>query len=118
MGADVKRMAELLKSGATMLPETCPECGTPLFKQGNDIICPKCNRTVVIVRGPEDEAKLLAEQTLESTEQIILAKIQEIGVSVKVEKDPERLLQLGNVLSTWLGALERIRRLKSATAAS
>jgi UPF0148 protein len=112
MGEDVKRMADLLKSGATMLPETCPECGTPLFRKGNDIICPKCNRAVIIIRSPEDEAKLVSDQTLENTEQVILAKIQDINRSIKEEKDPERLAQFGNALSTWLEALERTRRLK------
>jgi UPF0148 protein len=114
MGADVKRMSELLKSGAAMLSETCPECGTPLFKLGNDVICPKCNRTVVIIKGPEDEAKLATGQALENTEQIVLAKIQETNASIKNERDPDRLLQLGNLLASWLEALEKVRKLKAS----
>lgn len=113
MGADVKRMAELLKSGAAMLSETCPECGTPLFKLGNDVICPKCNRTVLIIKGSEDEAKLATGQTLENTEKIILSKIQETNMSIKNESDPDRLLQLGSLLACWLEALEKVRGLKS-----
>jgi len=112
MGAEVKRMAELLKAGATMLSDTCPECGTPLFKMGEGIFCPKCNRPVVIVKSTEDESKIASEHVLANTEQTILKKIRETDESIRREKDPEKLIQLGTALSGWLTALERIRRLK------
>ena len=112
MCAEVKRMAELLKTGATMLSDICPECGTPLFKMGEGIFCPKCNRPVVMVKSTEDESKIAAEHVLTNTERTILTKIRETDESIKGEKDPEKLIQLGNALSGWLTALERIRRLK------
>ncbi len=112
MCAEVKRMAELLKAGATMLSDICPECGTPLFKMCEEIFCPKCNRPVVMVKSTEDESKIAAENVLANTERTILTKIRETDESIKREKDPEKLIQLGNSLSGWLTALERIRRLK------
>jgi len=112
MCAEVKRMAELLKAGAAMLSDVCPECGTPLFKMGEEIFCPKCNRPVVRVKSSEDERKMVAEHVLANTEQTILTKIRETDESIKRETDPEKLIQLGNALSGWLTALERIRRLK------
>ena len=37
----VKKAAELLRQGATMLEEPCPICKMPLFKLKNgDIVCP------------------------------------------------------------------------------
>ena len=113
MGIDVKKMAELLKSGATMLSETCPECGTPLFRKGRDTFCPKCNKPVVIIQSAEQETRLMADRVLENSEQTLLAKIQEMNVAMKNENDPERLVAYGNAMSTWLDAIEKLRRLRT-----
>ncbi len=112
MGIEVKKMAELLKSGASMLQETCPQCGTPLFRRGTETFCAKCNRPVVIVRNAEDETRLATDQILESTEQTLLAKIQQLNTALKLETDPSRLLIYGRALKSWLEAIDGIRRLK------
>jgi UPF0148 protein len=116
VGIDVKKMAELLKSGATMLQETCPECHTPLFRKGKETFCPKCNRQVVIIQSAEDEARLLTDRVLESSEQTLLAKIQEINIAMKNETDPEKLITYGDALTSWLTAIEKLRRLKGQRA--
>jgi len=110
---DVKRMAELLKSGATMLQQTCPECGTPLFRRGRDTFCPNCNKPVVIIQSAEDETRLASERILETSEQTLFAKIQEINLALKNETDPQKLVAYGNALASWLTAIEKLRRLKS-----
>jgi len=114
---EVKRMAELLKSGATMLPETCPECGTPLFRKGSETFCPRCNKPVVIVRSSEEESRLMAERVFEDSEETLLSKIREVNMAMKIEKEPERLVLYGNALASWLDALERLRRLRRQDAA-
>jgi len=106
-------MADLLKSGATMLQQACPQCGTPLFRKGKETFCPKCNRPVVIIESAEDENRLLTMQILESTEQTLLTKIKEINSAIRAESDPERLVTYGNALSTWLSAIEKLRSLKA-----
>jgi UPF0148 protein len=111
--AQVKKMAELLKSGATMLSEVCPECGTPLFRKGKETFCPKCNKPVVIIQSAEQETRFKADQVLEESEQTLLSKIHEINVALKNETDPQKLLLFGNTLASWLGALEKLRRLRS-----
>jgi len=113
VGVEVKKMAELLKSGASMLSETCPECGTPLFRKGSETFCPKCNKAVVIIQSAEQETRLKADRILEDSEQTLLARIQEANVAMKNEKDPGKLLEYGNALASWLGALEKLRRLRS-----
>jgi len=113
VGMDVKRMAELLKSGATMLQQTCPECGTPLFRRGRDTFCPNCNKPVVIIQSAEDETRLASERILETSEQTLFAKIQEINLALKNETDPQKLVAYGNALASWLTAIEKLRRLKS-----
>ena len=105
-------MAELLKSGASMLQETCPQCGTPLFRRGTETFCAKCNRPVVIIRNAEDETRLMTNQILDSTEQTLLTKIQQVNVALKTETDPSRLLTYGSALKTWLEAIDNLRRLK------
>jgi UPF0148 protein len=113
MSMDVKKMAELLKSGATMLQETCPECGTPLFRRGKETFCPQCNRPVVIVQTAEDETRLATDKIFDTSEQTLLTKIQEVNLALKNETDPDKLVAYGNALSSWLTAIEKLRRLKS-----
>jgi UPF0148 protein len=117
LGVDVKGMAELLKSGATMLSETCPECGTPLFRRGKETFCAKCNKPVVIIQTSEDESRLKAETIFESSEQTLMTKIQEINLALKNEKDPDKLVAYGNALSSWLSAIEKLRRLRAQESA-
>jgi UPF0148 protein len=109
---DVKRMADLLKSGATMLSDVCPECGSPLFKIKGEIFCAKCNKPVVYARATGPEATLPPTMLLDSLEQTIIAKITETNEMLKLEKDPERLSAYSNLVFGWLSMLEKIRNLK------
>ena len=95
-----------------MLQETCPECHTPLFRRGKETFCPKCNRQVVIIESAEEEAHLLTDKVLESSEATLLSKIQEINVAMKKETDPEKLIAYGNALTVWLTAIEKLRKLR------
>ncbi|MBS7625884.1 hypothetical protein KEJ51_02420 [Candidatus Bathyarchaeota archaeon] len=113
MSAELKRMSDLLKSGATMMSEACPECGSPLFKVGSDIICAKCNKPVVILRAAEEESKIIGSRILDDLEQTVLSKIREMNSVISSEGDVERLTQYGRALSTWLETLEKVRRLRS-----
>jgi len=113
MGAEVKRMADLLRSGAVMLKETCPVCATPLFRLGKDTFCAKCNRPVAIVKSAEEEVRLASQQVLDGLEQAILEKIGELNVAVKNERELVRLRELGEAVKTYLSALEQVRKLRS-----
>ncbi|MEM3003694.1 MAG: Sjogren's syndrome/scleroderma autoantigen 1 family protein [Candidatus Bathyarchaeia archaeon] len=112
MSSELKRMSELLKSGATMLSEACPECGSPLFKVGSDIICAKCNKPVVILKAAEEEDRVLGDRVLGELEQTIMGKIKDISRAIDSENDMEKLTLYGRMLSTWLDALDRIKKLK------
>ena len=92
-----------------MLAYTCPACGTPLFKIGNEIKCPKCNKRVVIVTGSEDETKLLKAKVLDNTEQTLLKKVSDIQLAIQKENDPETLRKLTENLTGLLSALEKLR---------
>jgi UPF0148 protein len=114
MGAEVKRMADLLRSGATMLQETCPVCATPLFRLGKDTFCPKCNRPVAIVKSAEEEVKLASQQVLDNLDQTVLEKIAELNAAIKNEHGLTPLRELGEAVKTYLFVLEQVRKLRSS----
>ena len=113
MGEEVKRMADLLRSGAVMLQVACPVCATPLFKHGKDTFCAKCNRPVVILKSAEEEVSFAGQQILDRLEQTVLEKIVEFDVAIKKERDLVPIREFGEAIKTYLSALEQIRRLKS-----
>src|SRR5205809_557159 len=114
MSDDVKRMADLLKSGATMLSDVCPNCGSPLFKVKGEIFCAKCNKPVVHARATGPQATVSASMLLESVEQTVIGKISETNELLKLEKDPERLSAYSNLVFGWLSMLEKLTNLKKS----
>jgi UPF0148 protein len=115
MSDEVKRMADLLKSGATMLSDTCPQCKSPLFKLKDELLCVKCNRPVVVIKATDDESGVVAAQALGRLEQTTLMKIDEINSALKVERDSEKIEKLRLSLSDWLTVVERVRKLRSVS---
>lgn len=104
----MKEMAELLRKGASMLSETCPRCGTPLFElPGGEIICPTCQRTVKIVSGDSDE-DVRQQGSLEETLRNKIGFIQDL---LEKEKDPVRMRDLTQTLILLLNARERVKKL-------
>lgn len=65
-----------------------------------------------MIRNAEDETRLATDQILDSTEQTLLAKIQQVNAALKTESDPEKLVAYGNALKTWLDTIDRLRKLK------
>ena len=107
-------MADLLRSGAAMLQETCPVCATPLFRLGKDTFCPKCNRPVAIVKSAEEEVKLASQQVLDNLDQAVLEKIAELNAAIKNEHALVPLRELGEAVKTYLSVLDQVRKLRSA----
>lgn len=111
---EMKQMAELLRSGATMLSYSCPECASPLFRlKTGEIWCAKCDRRVVIVREGE-EASVQAGTRLETLERALVDKLVSMGERLSQETDPENLKAVAEVLNTLLASLERLRKIRKA----
>ena len=105
----MKQMAELLRKGATMLSESCPECNTPLFKlKDGSLVCPMCNKPVVMVSADAD-TEVMAQQG--SIDQTLLNKVKEIQGMLETETEPERINKLLETLMLLLDARERVRKL-------
>ncbi|UCH01731.1 MAG: hypothetical protein JSV20_07760 [Candidatus Bathyarchaeota archaeon] len=110
---NLKRMADLLKSGATMLSDSCPECSSPLFKIRGEIWCPTCNKQVLIVKEGESASNLIGQSMFDSVEKIVLSKLQQNIQQIKKEEAPSKLNELGVLVLMWLDVLEKIKELKS-----
>jgi len=106
----VKKMAELLKSGAAMLAETCPVegCNLPLFKlKSGEVVCPVHGR-VFLVKTDEEarmiESEIGTKTILDKLERAVLKAINdELSSS---ELDTDRII-------SYLEILERLYRIKS-----
>ncbi len=108
----MKEMAELLRSGATMMSQSCPECGSPLFRlKSGDIWCAKCQRQVVIVKEGE-EAIAEAGAQLVTLEKTLVDKLSSIEEWLSAETDLDRLQLLAEVVNALLVSLERLRRIR------
>lgn len=55
----------------------------------------------------------MTDRVLEDSEQILLGKIQELNLAMRNEREPEKLIEYGNALSSWLGSIEKLRRLRT-----
>jgi len=112
-GKNLKAMADLLRQGATLTELPCPACSSPLFKmKSGDLWCAKCQKRVVVVKEGESPSEVTSPVMLTSLESTILSKIQEVERKIKEETDFEQLNKLGNILSTLLENLEKVRKIK------
>jgi len=102
-------MAKLLRSGATMLGEHCPACGTPIFKlRDGSLYCPSCGKPVV--RG-EEGGRAMAEAVKGSLDESLMAKVKEIQALLEEETDLEALNAILDTLMRLLEAREKLRKL-------
>jgi len=108
--AGIKKAAELLRQGATMLDIACPICNMPLFRLKNgDIVCPNHGK-VYLVKNEEEEKKVSLSLTLDSIEQTLFKNMNIVVDKLKSDPmDSEALLQI----IRYLDAIERIRKIKS-----
>ena len=108
--AGIKKAAELLRQGATMLDMACPICNMPLFRLKNgDIVCPNHGK-VYVVKNEEEEKKVSLSLTLDFIEQTLFKNMNVVVDKLKSDPmDSEALLQM----IRYLDAIERIRKIKS-----
>lgn len=113
---DSKIMADLLRSGYTMLNLACPECNNPLFRnKNNETFCPICNKKIIFkkdIKGQSSSSRISdslndtkTNLDLSSLQQIIEEKITYISNILKdetqinlIERNLKILLQLFKLL--------------------
>lgn len=108
----VKKAAELLRQGATMLDMACPICHMPLFKLKNgDVVCPTHGK-VYLVKDDEEEKKITSRISLDNLEDTLLKMMNSIVEKLKNDPmDSDSLMQI----IRYLDAIERIKRIKSSS---
>jgi UPF0148 protein len=111
MNEQVKKMAELLRSGATMLQDVCPTCGSPLFRFKDKIFCAKCGAlSSKVSDAPMSDDTETVVTKLTST---VLRKLIELDVEVNKTTEFEKLYKLAKVVLTLLKTLELLTRLRT-----
>ena len=110
----IKRMADLLRQGATLTDLSCPACSSPLFRlKDGTLWCAKCEKKVVVVKEGEEPEKA-SNTTYYKLEATLLAKVQNIQDKIQNTEDVEELQKLSITLSELLGNLEKIKKMKKA----
>jgi UPF0148 protein len=110
MNEQIKKMAELLRSGATMLQEVCPTCGSPLFRFEDRVFCAKCG--ALSSKGSDAAKSDNTEAVVAQFTSTVLKKLTELDVEVSKTTDFEKLYKLAKVVLTLLKALELLTRLR------
>ena len=108
----IRQMAELLKKGATLLNETCPECKTLLFRDGDRIFCPTCQRRVVIVKDQEEISKFYRENILADVFEALSFKLRDLIPEITTDKNHQRL-DLLNYLKELLECMQLLTSLSN-----
>jgi uncharacterized Zn finger protein (UPF0148 family) len=109
MNEQVKKMAELLRSGATMLQDTCPTCNSPLFKFEGKIFCVKCGPPSA--KTTEASESVNTETIVSHMTSTILRKLKELDSEVSKTTDFRSLYILAKIVLTLVRALQHLKRL-------
>ena len=111
----IKRMAELLRQGATLTDLSCPVCASPLFRLKDGILwCGKDEKKVILVKEGEETAKATGSGAMETLEATLLAKVQDLQGKIQRTENVEELQKITAALSELLSSLEKIKRMKKS----
>jgi UPF0148 protein len=110
----IKRMANLLRQGATLTDLSCPVCASPLFRlKDGTLWCAKDEKKVIVVKEGEEPEKT-SNMAYEKLEEILLTKVQEIQSKIQKTENVEELQKLSIALSELLSNLEKIKKMKKS----
>ncbi len=128
----ISEMAELLCRGVKMLSHHCPDCGVPLFQDGDRIFCPVCGREAVfeselkaesdLNRSAERQGELstvpqetkgsLPEGSLSDALKSIERTISRLCAEIEGDKDVSSLEKKLKLVNELINVAERIIELK------
>ena len=109
----IKRMADLLRQGATLTDLACPVCSSPLFRlQDGTLWCGKDEKKVILVKEGEESTKATTNVAFDTLEATLMAKVQDLQTKIQKTDNIEELGKLTNALSELLNSLEKVKRMK------
>ena len=109
----VKRMAELLRQGATMLADSCPQCGSPLFKVKDDTYCVKCDRRIVYAQSDKEVEVQVVKTLIPELRETLINKLKVLNEVIDNETDTEALTKLANLMVLLLQALHKLESIRT-----
>ncbi|MGD2072184.1 MAG: Sjogren's syndrome/scleroderma autoantigen 1 family protein [Candidatus Thorarchaeota archaeon] len=107
----VKKMAELLRQGATMLAQACPQCASPLLQINEDVYCATCDRRIVIVDSDEEIESYAVKALIPQLRETLLKKLKTLNNYLELENDTEKLTKIANLMLLLLQALHKLENL-------
>ncbi|WXG43091.1 MAG: Sjogren's syndrome/scleroderma autoantigen 1 family protein [Promethearchaeati archaeon SRVP18_Atabeyarchaeia-1] len=110
MNEQIKKMAELLRSGATMLQDACPICNSPLFKQKGKVFCANCGYSTDSAKATSEPDNVM--ENLSAANSTVLRKIHELEVEIGKTTDLNKLAQLAEITLKFLEVLRLLDSLR------
>ena len=106
----LRKMTELLRTGAVMLDLTCPICGLPLFRlKSGEVVCPVHGK-VHVVSSEEEARRVRVDAIIEELEELAATRLASLMRDALSSADEEPALDL---MIRWLEVIERCRRIRS-----
>jgi UPF0148 protein len=103
----IKRMADLLRQGATLTDLSCPACASPLFRlKDGTLWCAKDEKK----EGEETEKA--SNAAYDRLEAILMAKVEDVQNKIQQTENVEELQKLSIALSELLSNIEKIQKMK------
>ena len=111
----IRRMADLLRQGATLTDLACPVCFSPLFRlRDGTLWCGKDEKKVIIVKEGEEPPKPATNPAMDTLEATLMAKVANLQDRIQKTDDTEEIGKLTSALSDLLDSLEKIKRMKKS----
>ncbi|MCF8885057.1 MAG: Sjogren's syndrome/scleroderma autoantigen 1 family protein [Nitrososphaerota archaeon] len=107
----MKRMTDALRSGAKMLSEHCPVCGSPIFEIKGELWCLKCNKRVIKIKSEEEIGMAVSAYSLMNTISVLSTKVEELTVILARTVDLEEIRRISETLNIVLGTIEQTIKL-------
>jgi len=109
----IKRMADLLRQGATLTDLACPNCASPLFRlKDGTLWCGKDEKKVIFVK--EGEQTPQANPAMDTLEFTLNKKVQDIQQKIQNTDNVDELAKLTTALGQLLDSLEKVKRMKKS----
>jgi UPF0148 protein len=115
---NIKKMAQLLREGATMLDLTCPQCNNIIFKlKSGKKFCPSCNKEILFesefekVKPQEITEQKFDEIGLKGEILIIKKKISKICKLIEENDQLTNIRELLDILEKLLGIYQKMSHL-------
>jgi UPF0148 protein len=111
----IKRMADLLRQGATLTDLACPNCSSPLFRlKDGTLWCGVDEKKVVIMKEGEEPPKPVGNPVMDKLEATLMVKVQDLQGKIERTDNVEELTKLTSALSELLNSLEKIKQMKKS----